>query len=136
MSLCLRTRRNRLLAIRSDIDAAGGGALQLFGGSMADTPETPASGSPLATVQLSAVSFGLHATDAVMTMVEAVGNASQSGLVTWGRFVDGDGLAIYDAPAGVPGSGAPIVVSNGQPVPSAQVYIGGVVTVNATFSEP
>lgn len=135
MSLSTKGKRARLLAIRDLVDANGGGSLQLFGGIIAETPETPADAQPLAIVALDAVSFDLHPTAASMTLIEAVGNASQSGLITWGRFVDGNGEAIFDALAGTPGSGAPIIVTDGQVPPSAAVYIGGEVTVNGEFVE-
>lgn len=135
MSLSTAAKRARLLAIRDLIDANGGGALQLFDDIIPATPETAAPGSPIVIVALNSVSFTLHTTDASMSLVEVVGYASQAGLITWGRFVDGSGVGVYDAPAGAPGSGAPIIVTDGQPTPSAQVYVGGEVTVNGTFSE-
>lgn len=136
MSLSIAARRARLLALRDLIDAGGGGQLQLYGNAMVASPETPAGAAPLAVVDLEAVSFALDDEGLpAMYLFEVVGNASSSGYVTWGRFVDGTGVAVVDAAAGPPGSGAPILVSDGAPVPTAQVYTGGELTINATISE-
>ncbi|MGS5089078.1 hypothetical protein ACVC7V_21545 [Hydrogenophaga sp. A37] len=136
MSLALRTRRNRLLAMRADIDGAGGGALWLLDGDMAPNPETAPANAPVCIVTLASVSFEMHATDAQMDLVPAVGNAARAGQPTWGRYVDGDGVAVYDCPAGPPGSGAEIIVTDGLDPPSAMMYTGGVVTVTHTITEP
>lgn len=136
MSLALATRRARLLAVRDAIDAAGGGALQLHGGTMAASPETAAAGAPLVIVALAAVSFELHATAAQMNLVPAQGFAAAAGQITWARYVDGAGFAVYDCTAGPPGSGAQLLVSNGATVPTAQVFAGGQVDVTHTIVEP
>jgi hypothetical protein len=136
MSLSLSTRRARLLAVRSQIDAAGGGALQLHTGDMADSPEDAAAQAPRAIIVLAPTSFALHATAAEMTLVPAQGFAALSGVVTWGRYVDGAGNPVYDCPAGPPGSGAELIVSDGATVPTAQVYIGGEINVTHTLIEP
>jgi len=136
MSLSLSTRRARLLAVRSQIDEAGGGALQLHGGTMASTPETAAAAAPLAIIALASTSFALHATAAEMALVPAQGFAALSGVVTWGRYVDGGGNSVYDCTAGPPGSGAELIVSDGATVPTAQVYVGGEINVTHTLTEP
>lgn len=136
MSLALRTRRNWLLALRADIDGGGGGALWLLDGSMAPNPETAPSASPVAILTLATVSFDMHATDAQMTLVPAVGHAARAGQPTWARYVDGDGVAVYDCPAGPPGSGAEIIVTDGLEPPSAQMYTGGEVTATHTMTAP
>lgn len=136
MSLALRTRRNRLLALRADIDASGGGALWLLSGSMAPSPESAPGAAPLAIIALAEVSFAMHATAAQMDLVPAVGNAASSGQPTWARYVDGAGVAVYDCTAGPPGSGAEVIITDGQAVPSAQMYTGGEITVTHTISEP
>ena len=134
MSLSVRTKRSRLWAIAADVDGGGGGALQLFGNTMPETPETAPGASPTVIVALEAPAFELHPTEISMTLVQAVGYAVQFGEIKWGRFVDGNGLPVYQALAGPPGSGKPIIVSDGQDPPTANVYIGGEVTVNGTFS--
>jgi hypothetical protein len=136
MSLALATRRSRLLAVRDQIDANGGGALHLQGGTMETTPETPASAAPLVIVALASVSFTLHATDAQMALVPAQGFAALSGQITWARYVDGAGNPVSDHTAGPPGSGAQIIVTDGSAVPTAQVYTGGEVNVTHTITEP
>jgi len=135
MGLILSTLRARLLAVRSQIDAAGGGALQLHTGDMADSPEDAAA-APLAIIALASTSFALHATAAEMALVPAQGFAALSGVVTWGRYVDGVGNAVYDCTAGPPGSGAELIVSDGATVPTAQVYVGGEINVTHTLTEP
>lgn len=134
MSLAQRTLRNWLLALRADIDAAGGGALWLLDGSMAPNPETAPAASPVAIITLASVSFEMHATEVRMDLVSAVGNAARAGQPTWGRYVDGDGVAVYDCPAGPPGSGAEIIITDGLEPPSAMMYTGGVVTATHTIT--
>lgn len=136
MSLSLATRRSRLLALRGAIDAAGGGALHLYGGAMAATPETPAADAPLVIIALAVPSFALHATSAQIDLVPAQGFASLAGIITWGRYVDGSGAAVYDCTAGPPGSGAELIVTDGATPPTAQVYSGGEVNVTHTITEP
>ena len=134
MSLSLSARRARLLAVRALIDADGGGALHLYGGSMVDSPEAPAGAAPIVIVALASVSFDLHASAAEMALVPAQGFAAMAGQVTWARYVSGAGTPVYDCTAGPTGSGAEmIVVSEG--VPDAQVYTGGQVTATHTLVE-
>lgn len=131
MSLSLLTRQDRLLALRNRIDANGGGAVHLYALPEVATPETAAAASPLAIVALSAPCASVGSADnlATLTLTPAVGNAAVSGQIAWARFVDGAGTAIYDAPAGVPGSGKPVIVSDGKPTPSTIVYSGGEVQI-------
>jgi hypothetical protein len=136
MSLSLHTRRARLLAVRDRIDNDGPGALQLHGGTKADTPEDAAVDAPLVTIPLAATSFALHATAAQMDLVPAQGFAAAAGVITWGRYVDGTGAAVYDVTAGPPGSGAELIVSDGATPPTANVYTGGEVNVTHTITEP
>ncbi|MDO9148324.1 MAG: hypothetical protein Q7U52_11800 [Hydrogenophaga sp.] len=136
MSLALATRRARLLAVRGAIDNAGGGALHLHGGSMVANPETAAPAVALCVVPLAATSFALHATLAQLDLVPAQGFAASAGYVTWARYVDGAGTAVYDCTAGPPGSGAELIVTDGAVVPTAQVYTGGEINVTHTITEP
>lgn len=134
MSLSLDARRARLLAIRDKIDAGGGGALHLYGGAQPGMGAAAAA-PPLLIVALGAVSFELHATEASMALT-ASGHVAISGVPTWARFVDGSGLPVMDLPAGLPGSGAPVVVSDGEDPPSRQLWTGGLVNVSASIAEP
>lgn len=136
MSLSLHTRRARLLAVRSAVDAAGGGALHLHGGTQPSGPEVAAPDAPLVIVVLAATSFELHATAASMSLVPAQGFAALGGVVTWGRYVDGTGASVYDCAAGLPGSGAELIITDGATPPTAQVYSGGEVNVTHTIIEP
>ncbi|MDP2262690.1 MAG: hypothetical protein Q8K24_05975 [Hydrogenophaga sp.] len=132
MSASLATRRACLLAERDMLDAGGGGALHLYGGTMEPNPETAASSAPLVIVALPVPAFQLHPTAAQMTL-SAQGNAALAGQVTWARFVDGEGNPVRDCTAGPPGSGAQVIVTDGKTPPSALVYTGGEVTVTVTF---
>ena len=133
MSASIEIRRDRLLAIRNRIDADGGGALHIFGS--ATPPHGGASAEPpLFIVNLGAVSFELHATEASMSLA-VEGNVAISGSPTWARFVDGSGYACMDLAAGLPGSGAPVTISNGEDPPALQMYVGGVVSVACSIAE-
>jgi hypothetical protein len=68
---------------------------------------------------------------ATFTFSPVVGNAALSGLVGWARFVDGAGTAVYDAPAGVPGSGQPVIVTDNKLPASTQLFAGGEVQLAA-----
>lgn len=136
MSLSLHARRARLLALRDTIDALGGGALHLHSGPYPATPEAAPAGAPLAIIALAVPSFALHASAAEIALIPASGHAAQSGIVTWARYVDGAGNGVYQVDAGPPGSGAQLIVSDGAPVPTAQVYTGGEINVTHTISEP
>lgn len=138
MSLSLLTRKARLQALADQIDANGGGSVELYGLPMATAPEVAASTPVLAVVTL-AVPCGLVADAlglATLILEYVVGNASTGGTIAWARFVDGAGTAVYDAEAGLPGSGKPVTVTDGQPIPTATVYAGGEVQIaSATWYE-
>ena len=136
MSLSLNTRRARLLAVRDRIDNDGPGALHLHSGTMASAPEAAAAAAPLVIIPLASPSFTLHATDAQMDLTPAQGFAAAAGVITWGRYVDGTGAAVYDVTAGPPGSGAELIVSDGATTPAAHVYTGGEVNATHTITEP
>lgn len=136
MSLALATRRRRLLTVRDDIDAHGGGALHIHGGAQASNPEEAAAGSPLAIIALDVPSMSLHATDAQLVLSATVGYAALSGVPTWARFVDGNGTPVFDCTAGLPGSGATLIVTDGKVPAGNTIYVGGEITATATFTEP
>lgn len=135
MAINLSARRARLLAIRDLIDAHGGGALHAFGG-VQPTFGAAAATAPLLIASLGAVSFELHATDAAMALADLVAYVSVSGVPTWVRFVDGLGTPVMDLPAGLPGSGMPVIITDGADPPSNQMWTGGVVTISCTVAEP
>lgn len=136
MSESLASRRAHLVATRALIDANGGGALHYHDGDMPDHPGLPPPSAPLAIVALTPVSFVLHATEASMSLFEVVGHAAVAGQPTWARFVDGAGTGVLDRTVGPPGSGAQMILTDGQPVPSTQMYAGGEITVNYELTAP
>lgn len=123
----MSTRRKRLLVVRDDIDAAGGGAVEIH---------ADGGGAPLLIVALPVPCMALHATEAQMTLVALVGYVSLSGVPTWARFVDGDGVEVFSCSAGLPGSGAQLIITDGKPTPSNTLYVGGEVTISGEFVEP
>lgn len=134
MSLSLAARRARLLALRDLIDAEGPGALLVYGYTQ-PAMGTAATEAALMTVTLGAVSFELHATEASMTLA-AETNVAVAGSPQWARFADGAGAPVMDLPAGLPGSGAPVIVTDNQDPPSAMMWVGGVVTITCGIAEP
>lgn len=135
MALSLAARKARLQAIGSLINASGGGAVQLHAAPMAASPEDAPNAAPLAIVALAAncgfVSdlIGL----ATFTFAPVVGNAATGGVVAWARFVDGAGVAVYDAAAGLPGSGQPVIFKDNKTPASAQLFAGGEVQIAAAL---
>jgi hypothetical protein len=136
MSFGLSARRSVLLHIRGLIDAEGGGSLSFFDTSMPSDSSADPGGAALAVVALEEVSCVLDDTEAVLTIVEVVGNASAAGFPSWCRFSNGGGAGVGDFPVGPPGSGAPIIVTNGEDPPSHQFYTGGEITVMGTIPFP
>lgn len=134
MSLALAVRRARLQVVADAIDAAGGGAVHLYGSTRPATG-APSGDAPLFIAAIEPGSFAMHATEASMTL-SVEGNVAVAGVPLWARFVDGAGSAVLDESAGLPGSGAPVIVTDQQPTPSAQLWVGGLVTVSWTVSEP
>lgn len=135
MSLSLETRRGRLVYVRDRILANDGGALWFLDGPMASNPGAAPSNAPLAIVALDEDSIVLHETLAEM-LVSAVGYAAASGQPTWARFVDGDGVGVLDRTVGPPGSGAQMILTDGQDPPTASIWTGGELTVQHILTEP
>lgn len=131
MGYPLYIRRAQVLDIRDRILASGGGAVHVYGSVYPGTEEDSAD-APLVIRSLAASDLVMHATDAYM-LIEVEANVAVSGMATWARFVDGTGATIYDASAGLPGSGAQLIVSDGQDPPGAAMYPGGVVTMSIEF---
>lgn len=131
--LSLLVRLSRVDLVRAAIDAGDGGALHLHGGTIAATPETAPGGAPLCVIALAnpCGATGIDGADANLVFdVPLTGSAAASGVLTWARFVDGNGVAVQDSDVGEPGSGLPIIVSD------ATVFTGGEVTVlSMAFAE-
>jgi hypothetical protein len=134
MGFPLHIRRDRLADFRDRVLASGGGAVHVFGSAYPGADAASAS-APLVIRSVGASDLVMHATDAYMSLnVEA--NVSVAGAPTWARFVDGSGDTVYDCEAGLPGSGKPLIASDGQVPPAAQLYPGGVLTLTIEFVEP
>lgn len=131
MGFPLAIRRAQLLDVRDRILASGGGAVHVYGSVYPGT-EAPSADPPLVIRSLSAADLVMHATEAHM-LIEVEANVALTGTPTWARFVDGTGATVYDASAGLPGSGAQLIVSDGQEPPGAAMYPGGVVTMSIEF---
>lgn len=134
MAFPIAIRRARLQDFRSRLLASGGGAVHLFAGVYPGV-ENAAGSAPLLISSLGELDLVMHATDALLSFA-GEGNASLAGTPTWARFVDGTGATVYDCSVGLPGSAAQLIVSDGQPVPGAAMYPGGVVTFSTEFVEP
>lgn len=134
MSLSLAARRGRLMAIRDLLDAGGAGLLHIFGYTQ-PAMGTAAAEAPLLTAVLGAVSFELHATEASMTLTVET-NVAVAGVPLWARFANAGDTPVMDLPAGLPGSGLPVIVTDGQDPPSAQMWVGGLVTITCSIAEP
>lgn len=134
MSLDVLTRRARLLAIRDRLDVGDGGAIEVYGGDQPPHGGAPAS-APLLVALLGAVSFEMHETEAIMTRV-LIAHVQSSGVPTWARWVTDGGMVVMQLPAGLPGSGLPVIITDGQDPPSLQMWVGGEVTISCTIEEP
>lgn len=119
--------------VRDAILAHGGGAVHVYG-SAYPGQDVPSGYPPMFTRALDAADLVLHPTDASMQL-DVEGNVALSGTPTWARFVDGAGTPVDDRSAGLPGSGAQVIVTDGETPPSSAMYPGGVVTVSITFVE-
>jgi hypothetical protein len=134
VSLSLAARQARLSAVGALIDANGGGAAHFYALPMPAKAEDAPMNAPLAIVALATPCGTVGATPqglATFSLTPAAGQAAASGVVGWVRFVDGVGAAIDDQPVGPPGSGAPVLVTDNKPNPSAQLYAGGEVQLVA-----
>lgn len=122
--LSLVTRQARLLALRDQIDAGGGGALWLYEGVMPveGTPEIATAAVFLGAIELAVVSgaIGVSGNIATYTLTSPqTGNMVATGIVGWVRAVDGTGLGVMDLTAGGVASGAQAIFSD------TQMYAGG-----------
>jgi hypothetical protein len=134
MPFPIAIRRARLLDVRSRILTGGNGALHIYG-NVYPGVENASPDAPLVIRSLASADLVVHPTDALLTFAGEA-NAALAGSPTWARFVDGSGATVLDCSAGLPGSGAHLVVSDGQIPPGANFYPGGVVTFSVEFVEP
>lgn len=98
VSIALNTAR--LQATLNFLDSgAGNAAVQIYGSDMADTPEDAPSSAMLVQVELTKPCGTI--TDGVAALTQlADGMIATSGIATWARFVNGDGVAAVDCKAG------------------------------------
>ncbi|MFN3493830.1 MAG: hypothetical protein ACK40L_04925 [Hydrogenophaga sp.] len=136
MSFGLATRRSTLLYILSLIDGEGPASVDLFDTTIPSDSSADPGGDPLASVELAAVSCAIDETLAVLNIIEAVGNAAAAGIPTWARFRNALGVGVGDFTAGPPGSGAVVIVTNGEDPPTAQLFTGGEVNITGTIAFP
>jgi hypothetical protein len=134
MGFPLAIRRDRLLDVRSRILAGGNGAVHIYG-NVYPGVENASPDAPLVIRALAPADLVMHVTDALLTFAGDA-NAALAGTPTWARFVDGSGDTVLDCTAGLPGTGAQLVVSDGEVPPGATFYPGGVVTFAIEFVEP
>lgn len=120
-------RTARMQAIVNAIDAAAGpGTLALYDGAQ----PASAGGEITTQVLLGTVTFSATSgsvTDGVLTFYAVTQDsaADATGVTTWARIRDGDGLFVADLDAGLIGSGAAIQMVN------TQIYQGGVISVTS-----
>ncbi len=84
-------------ALGDQIDAgAGAGTIQLRNGTMPATPATAATGTLLATVTLQDPSTSAASNGQETILDPAAVNGAAAGDVTWARFLDSNGVAVFD----------------------------------------
>lgn len=127
-ALSLGARLARVAALRGVIDTDGGKMLFCAGAPPA-APEDALVDAPLATVPLATPTCGtVSATGtplavATLSLTPASALAAMAGLVGFVRITDGAGAGVMDLPAGLPGSGMPVILS------ALQLYAGGEVQI-------
>lgn len=120
-------RSARMQAILNAIDAAvGPGTLALYDGTQPASVGGEITTQTLLGTVVFAATSGI-AVDAVLTFYPFTpdGAADASGMATWARIRDGDGLFVADLDVGLTGSGAAIQMDN------TQIYQGGVISVTS-----
>ena len=128
--LSLAARLARVIALRSMIDAHGGGKMFFYeaigAGVLPPTPETAVTTAPLATLPLDTPTSGTVDTAgeatalvALLSLTPVSALASLQGVVGFVRIADGAGAGIVDLRAGPPGSDLPVILS------AMQMYTGG-----------
>ena len=121
--LSLSARLARVTALRSVIDASGGGNMLFCAGTMPAAPEDTLTAIVLATMPLATPACGTvsesPATVATLSLTPASVLAASAGVVDFVRITDGAGGGVMDLPAGLADSGMPVILS------ALQVYSGG-----------
>ena len=123
--LSLLARKARMLGLRNAIDDGGGSAL-FYSGAPPGLPDGAAGATLLGSVAFSSPSGVIGQSDTLATLTlttPKTGSAVASGLIGWVRLVNGAGDGIMDLPAGLDGSGAPVIVN------ALQIYAGGEITL-------
>ena len=112
------------------LDVGGAGTIEIRTGTQPANPDTAASGTLLATLNLSATAFG--AADAGTATANAISDdtdAAASGTATWFRAYSGAGTAVIDGSAGE--SGTDLILDD------AAIVAGGTVSISSwTVSMP
>ena len=124
--LSLDVRLARVTALRDKIDAGGGGKLLAYTltnpNPLPATPETATTETLLGEISLAAVCGAVTTSGALAVLtatVPQVDLAIATGVVGFVRVVNFAGAGIMDLPAGLAGSGLPVIFSD------TQVYQNG-----------
>lgn len=119
--LSLIARKAELLGLRDALDA-GGAALLFYPNTPTALPDDTTTEVLIGAINLAVPSgaIGQSGTLATLTLTTPqVAPAANTGLIGWARLVDGAGNGFLNLLAGLPGSGAPVIVN------TLQVYAGG-----------
>lgn len=119
--LSLIARKAELTGLRNALDI-GGAKVLFYTGTVPPLPDDPTAETLIGTIPLSATSgvVGASALLATLTLtVPQVAPAAATGQIGFVRLVNGAGVGFMDLPAGVAGSGMPVIVN------ATLVYAGG-----------
>lgn len=126
IKLATAIRSSRMQALLNAIDAnATPGTLALY------TATQPATGAAITDqVLLGTLTFARpcgSVTDGVLTFyaISQDGNADATGIATWARARDGNGVFVADMDVGLTNSGAAVQMDN------TQIYQGGIISVTS-----
>ncbi|ABM37551.1 hypothetical protein [Polaromonas naphthalenivorans] len=119
--LSLIARKGQMAGLRAALDAGGGKALFYINAPPA-TPDDATAETLLGSINLATPSGALGDASGLATLtltVPQITNALASGIIGWVRLADGAGHGFMDLPAGLAGSGLPVILN------ALQVYTGG-----------
>lgn len=103
--LSIAARNATVVAISALVDVGDHGQIQIRSGTQPASPDVTATGTLLATLDYPATSYGTP-TSGVATAGTIVSDTSTVvGTATWARHIDGAGLAVFDCPVGLTGTG-------------------------------
>ena len=109
----------RLLGTLGFLDSGPANAqVRIYGGDRPATADEAPTSVMLGAVSLSKPSGSVDAGVLTLAQLEPA-LATNTGLATWVRVVNGDGIAAFDCDVGLVGSGAPITFAD------LQIYAGG-----------